>query len=69
MTDEVKSHYNYEVKSNNVVTCNLNNLKPDRILWEWPDRVEMKDSDGNVHVYSIIEILDGLTALAKSFKK
>lgn len=69
MADEVKTHYSYDPKGNNVITCNLNNTKPDRILWGWPDRVEMTDADGNVHVYSIIEILDGLTALAKSFKQ
>ena len=42
--------------------------KPDRIIWGWPDKVEMTDQKGEVHTYSIIEILDGLTAIAKGLK-
>lgn len=40
-----------------------------KIIWGYPDIVEMTDKDGKVHTYSIIELLDGLKALAKKLEK
>ena len=39
------------------------------IKWGYPDIVEMEDDQGKIHKYSIIEILDGLTRLARRNKK
>lgn len=39
------------------------------IRWGFPDIVEMEDASGKIHRYSIIEILDGLTRLARRNKK
>lgn len=47
----------------------IRNPKPTKIIWESPDKVEMKDEDGDVHTYSIIKILDGLTVLADKLKQ
>ncbi len=43
--------------------------KPTKIIWGYPDTVEMTDKDGDIHTYSIIELLDGLKALAQQIKK
>ena len=43
-------------------------IKPQKIVWGYPDTLEMTDKDGNVHTYSIIEILDGLVAVARQQK-
>lgn len=47
----------------------INEAKPTKIIWGYPDIVEMTDKDGKVHTYSIIELLDGLKALAQQMKK
>ena len=53
------------------ITLNLNewNKKPTKIIFGYPDIVEMTDKDGKIHTYSIIELLDGLKALAQQMKK
>lgn len=33
------------------------------------NKLEIKDDDGNTHTYSLIDILDGLTAIAKKAKE
>lgn len=43
-------------------------LKPTKIFLDYPDTLEMKDRNGNLHVYSITELLDGLKSLAKQTK-
>lgn len=43
--------------------------RPNKIFWGYPDTVEMTDKDGKIHTYSIIELLDGLKALAQKMKK
>ena len=50
-------------------TCIKEPPKPTKIIWGYPDTVEMTDKDGNVHTYSIIELLDGLKTLAQQTKK
>ena len=52
-----------------VVTCKIDQPKPEKIIWGYPDKVEMTDAQGNLHTYSIIEILDGLTTLARKQKE
>ena len=47
----------------------IKDLKPTKIIWGYPDTVEMTDKDGNVHTYSIIELLDGLQRLARAEQK
>lgn len=53
----------------NELSMNINKPRPTKIIWEWPDTVEMTDKDGKVHVYSIIELLDGLQRLARAEQK
>ena len=55
----------------NVLKFNLNdwNKKPQKIVYGYPDLIEMTDKDGKIHTYSIIELLDGLKALAKKLEK
>ena len=43
--------------------------KPTKIIWGYPDTVEMTDKDGNIHTYSIIELLDGLQRIARAEQK
>ena len=45
------------------------NIKPQKIVWGFPDTLEMTDKDGKVHTYSIIELLDGLVAVARQKKE
>lgn len=45
------------------------NKKPTKIIWGFPDIVEMTDNDGKIHTYSIIELLDGLKTLAQQMKR
>lgn len=47
----------------------IKEAKPTKIIWGYPDTVEMTDKDGNVHTYSIIELLDGLQRLARTEQK
>lgn len=47
----------------------LNEIKPTKIIWGYPDIIEMTDKDGNIHTYSIIELLDGLKRLARAEQK
>ena len=51
-----------------VITCKLDRPKADKIIWGFPDKLEMTDDAGVVHTYSIIEILDGLTQIARKNK-
>lgn len=44
----------------------LNEIKPIKIIWGYPDIIEMTDKDGNIHTYSIIDLLDGLTEMIKA---
>jgi len=55
-------------KYNEVGTI-INKIKPTKIIWEYPDIVEMTDKDGKIHTYSIIELLDGLQRLARTEQK
>lgn len=48
---------------------NVREPKYTSIKWGFPDIVEMEDDQGKIHKYSIIEILDGLTRLARRNKK
>lgn len=48
---------------------NIKEPKYTSIRWGFPDIVEMEDDQGKIHKYSIIEILDGLTRLARRNKK
>lgn len=43
--------------------------KATKIMWGFPDIVEMVDKDGKTHTYSIIELLDGIKAFADWFKE
>lgn len=43
--------------------------KPQKIFFDWPDTLEMKDKNGNTHTYSITELLDGIKAFADWFKE
>lgn len=47
----------------------INELKPTKIIWGYPDTVEMTDKDGKIHTYSIIELLDGLQRIARAGQK
>ena len=46
----------------------IKDQKPTKIIWGYPDIIEMTDKDGNVHTYSIIELLDGLKRFARKQK-
>lgn len=59
---EVKEKYNE-------LSMRLNEPIPTKIFWGYPDTVEMKDKDGKVHTYSIIELLDGLQRIARAEQK
>lgn len=52
-----------------VVTCKIDQPKPEKIIWGYPDKLEMTDDIGVVHTYSIIELLDGLQRLARAEQK
>lgn len=53
-----------------VLRTSINEVKqPTKIIWGYPDVVEMTDKDGKVHTYSIIELLDGIKAFADWFKE
>lgn len=52
-----------------VITCKIDPPKPEKIVWGYPDKLEMTDDAGVVHTYSIIELLDGLKALARKLQK
>ena len=47
----------------------INEAKPTKIIWGYPDVVEMTDKNGKVHTYSIIELLDGLQRIARTEQK
>ncbi len=47
----------------------INEARPTKIIWGYPDIVEMTDKDGKIHTYSIIELLDGLQRLARAEQK
>ena len=53
----------------NEVGMRINEAKPTKIVWGFPDTVEMTDKDGKIHTYSIIELLDGIKAFADWFKE
>lgn len=53
----------------NELGMRINEPKPTKIFWGWPDTVEMTDKDGKIHTYSIIELLDGLQRLARTEQK
>lgn len=55
--------------NNNYFKMNINDYKPKKIVWGFPDKVEMTDKDGVVHTYSIIEILDALQDYARRRKE
>ena len=40
--------------------------KPRKIIYNLPTILEITDDDGNVHTYSIIDLLDGLTEMIKA---
>lgn len=63
---EVKT--NHDTKYQELRTS-INEAKPTKIIWGYPDVVEMTDKDGKVHTYSIIELLDGIKAFADWFKE
>lgn len=48
---------------------NINEPRATKIIWGYPDTVEMTDKDGKIHTYSIIELLDGLQRLARAEQK
>lgn len=52
-----------------VYETNINKPKPTKIIWGYPDIVEMTDKDGKIHTYSIIEILDALQDYARRRKE
>ena len=51
------------------LTMRINEPQATKIIWGYPDMVEMTDKDGKIHTYSIIELLDGLKILAQQMKK
>jgi len=53
----------------NELGMRINEPIPTKIIWGWPDTVEMTDKDGKIHTYSIIELLDGLQRLARTEQK
>lgn len=53
----------------NELRTRINETKPNKIVWGYPDIVEMTDKDGKIHTYSIIELLDGLQRLAQAAQK
>lgn len=53
----------------NILGMRINEQRPSKIIWEYPDTVEMTDKDGKIHTYSIIELLDGLQRLARAEQK
>lgn len=59
----------YETGGYNKLCTNINEAKPTKIIWGYPDTVEMTDKDGKIHTYSIIELLDGLQRLARAEQK
>ena len=64
-----KIEINREAYKYNEIGMRIDQPKPTKIIWDSPDVVEMTNEDGTVHTYSIIEILDGLTALARQQKE
>lgn len=53
----------------NELGTRINEPKATKIIWGYPDIVEMTDKDGKVHTYSIIELLDGIKAFADWFEE
>ena len=47
----------------------INEPQATKIIWGYPDIVEMTDKEGKIHTYSIIELLDGLQRLARAEQK
>ena len=51
-----------------VHTINIKDYKPTNIRWNMPVVLTMEDDNGKLHEYNLIEILDGLTRLARRNK-
>lgn len=43
--------------------------EPSKLMLNFPDTIEVSDKAGNIHTYSLTELLDGLYRLAKNSNK
>lgn len=53
----------------NVLGVRINEPQATKIIWGYPDTIEMTDKNGKIHTYSIIELLDGLQRIARVEQK
>lgn len=52
-----------------LVANNMFDARQRKLVLDFPDTIEVSDNSGKAHTYSLTEILDGLTRMARNGKK